>query len=96
MSMATKSGRPVTSARYDCNQFPSARLITRVADVSRILHRLDYIVQVVARRCLQCWEFPIRLEFLQPQQLPDGQQVPVIDERGARGGQCTAEGCAPV
>jgi hypothetical protein len=48
----------------------------------RVLDSLQDAFQIVARRRLQRWEFPVGQKFLLPQQLTDGQHVPVVHKRG--------------
>jgi hypothetical protein len=48
----------------------------------RVLDLLQDAFQIVARRSLQRWEFPVGQKFLLPQQLTDGQHVPVVHKGG--------------
>src|SRR5258708_33764288 len=57
-----------------------------------LLNLLQDAIQVIGLRRLQSRELLVRHELLQPQQLADGQDVPVVEISGARGGQCPANG----
>src|SRR5271157_6313938 len=69
----------------------SARLLTRVV-IALVFDCLQHLSEVVARRILQRREFLVGFELLQPQELSDGQNVPVVDVRGTRRGQDAAGG----
>src|SRR6478735_8531440 len=55
-----------------------------------LLNLLEDNREVVTRCLLERWELSVRLEFLHPHELADGQEVPVIQIRRARGGEDTA------
>ena len=52
---------------------------------SHLFYPLEDIGEVVTRCLLERWELCVRLEFLHPHELADGQKVPVIHIRRARG-----------
>ena len=83
---APLSGRPLHDITLVLTQ-----LLTRVF-VAHLLDLLQDLNEVVGLRSLQRRELNEGLELLQPQLLPDGQHVPVVDVRGARRGQCAADG----
>ena len=60
--------------------------------VTLLLNLLQDAIQVIGLRRLQSRELLVRHELLQPHQLADGQDVPVVEICGARGGQCAADG----
>src|SRR5882724_2317160 len=62
------------------------RLLARVV-LAHLLHLIEHLLEVVARRQLKRREVDVGHEFLLPQELADGQEVPVIQVRRARGGQ---------
>jgi hypothetical protein len=70
-----KAGGPCEPPGLWHRQWCFPRLIARVADVPRLLHGVDYLVEIVARGSLQRREGPVGLKLLQPQQLPNRQQV---------------------
>ena len=70
---------------------PTLRHVTLVSRlfagvVIRCLNCLQYAIQVVGLRRLQGWEGLVRHEFLFPQQLTDGQHVPVVHIGADRAG----------
>src|SRR5437016_12796209 len=67
----------------------SPRLLARVM-LTLLFHLCQDLTEVVARRILHRRERHVGLELLQPQHLADGQDVPVVEIRRTRGGQCTA------
>src|SRR5215471_17701820 len=75
-------GRPLERARQ-------AVLIARGAG-GRLLDLLHDAAEVVALRRLQRRELLERLQVFQPQLLANGQEVPVVLERGCRGTERTA------
>src|SRR5438876_903221 len=66
----------------------SSLLLTRVF-VTHLFDLLDDLFEVVARRQLERWEVDVGHEFLLPQELADGQEVPVIDIRRNRAAERT-------
>ena len=54
------------------------------------LHLLENLGQAVGRRGLQRRVRPVGLEFLQPQRLADGNDVPVVDVGGHGSRKCAA------
>src|SRR6266853_2041718 len=83
------AGAPGWGARSGINTRPSPRSFARVT-VTLLLDLVQDLTEVVARRILHRRERHVGLELLQPQHLADGQDVPVVEIRGTRGGQCTA------
>src|SRR6185437_1396895 len=66
--------------------------IKSLARIGRSLFELFHdLIQVVARRILKGGEFLVGFEFLQPQRLADGQQVPVVYVSRDRPGERAAE-----
>src|SRR5450631_1584475 len=55
-----------------------------------LLYLLEDIGEVVTRCLLERWELCVRLEFLHPHELADGQEVPIVQIRRARGSEDTA------
>jgi hypothetical protein len=62
-----------------CYTTPVMRLLGRGAPVFGLPDLLHDLRQVVKRGTLQRRERGVRLEFLHPKHLADGQHVPVID-----------------
>src|SRR5882724_7530282 len=56
-----------------------------------LLELFHDLIQVVARRILKGGKLPVGFQLLQPQHLPDGQQVPVVYVSAGRPGERAAE-----
>ena len=63
--------------------------VTRSGVLAHLPHLLEDLFEVVARRQLERRVVDVGHEFLLPQELADGQEVPVIDIRRARRGERT-------
>src|ERR1700736_4357221 len=78
-------GRPVGRPHHP----QASELLARVAlTLPELFHDL---IQVVARRILKRGDLLVGFQLLQPQHLPDGQQVPVVDVGRDRPGERAAE-----
>src|SRR5262245_29124746 len=67
----------------------ASRLLARVS--RSVPDLLGDLIQVPALRALKGWERFVALELLEPQQLADGQHVPVVDVARHRPGECAGE-----
>src|SRR5947207_8736037 len=83
-----RSGRPVSSRPPSLSILSWHRLLARVV-LGHLPLLIEHLFEVIARRQLERWVINIGHEFLLPQELGDGQEVPVIDIRRNRAGQCT-------
>src|SRR6478752_9082019 len=75
---------PATSSLVLQSRSDVSRLVAAAGSLG-LLDLLQHLVEVVARRVLQRRVRDVALELLQPERLPDGQHVPVVDiGRGSR------------
>src|SRR6266478_8526004 len=79
------SGRPVGRPHHP----QASELLARVP--LTLLELFHDLIQVVARRILKGGELLVGFQLLQPQHLPDGQQVPVVYVSADRPGERAAE-----
>src|SRR5262249_11948231 len=70
--------------------FVNSAAIRSLARMFRVLDLLDDLIEVPALRGLKGRELSVALELLEPQQLADGQHVPVVDIARHRPGERTA------
>jgi hypothetical protein len=65
------------------------QLVARGTYMPRLPDLLQDLSQVVRLGTLQRRKYDIRLEFLQPQELSDGQQIPVVNMSRNRTSKCS-------
>src|SRR5258705_8196387 len=79
-------GRPVVGRPHHPQ---ASKLLARVP--LTLLELFHDLIQVVARRILKGRELPVGFQLLQPQHLPDRQQIPVVYVSRDRPGERAAE-----